>query len=49
MYNVDIRFSLQKGKHIETVTAVIDLKNLSEKHLYWPVVDQFKKVGIIVS
>ncbi len=37
-------FSLQKGKHIETVTAVIDLKNLSEKHLYWPVVDQFKKV-----
>ena len=38
---------LQKGKHIETVTAVLDCENLSlQKHSYWPGIEMLREVQL---
>ena len=37
---------LQKGRHIGTITSVIDLENLSyQKHYYWPGITVFREVS----
>ena len=36
---------LQKGKHIETVTAVLDCENLSlQRHSFWPGIEILREV-----
>ena len=41
-------FYLQNGRHIETVTFVLDLEKLSmEKHFYWPAIRKVQKVSPI--
>ena len=42
-----IKFALflQHGRHIETVTSVIDLENLSyQRHYYWPGINIFREL-----
>ena len=41
--------SLQKGRHIETITAVIDCENISiQRHNYWPGMLMLREVHVCV-
>lgn len=38
-------FIQQHGRHIETVTSIIDLEGLSyERHYYWPGINVFREL-----